>query len=138
MKKHWTQNAKLVITIACTKQGSVWHMKQEPRHRHPQVRADMLSLRRPLLMLQPPRLQTVMMKFPFHVSHPVLPWFSAIEMTRIFSAPSASLFVLHFFALHLLHRLVAVADALLGMVNIDLHLLLLFAEVHYGGRKMQT
>jgi hypothetical protein len=79
-----------------------------------------LSLRRPLLILQPPRLQTVMMKFPFHV----LPWFSVIEMTRIFSAPLASLLVLHFFALYLLHRLVAVVDALLGMVNIDLLLLL--------------
>jgi hypothetical protein len=83
----------------------------------------------PMLLL--PRLQTVMTKFSFHVSHNVLLWFCVMVMLRFLShAPMFLAFTppppLLLFALNLPCRLAAVADALLGMVNSDLLLLLVF------------
>jgi hypothetical protein len=78
-----------------------------------------------LPVLQLPCLQTVMMKFPFHVSHTVLLWFRAMGMLRLLSAPRSFLPPpppLLLFALNLPCRLAATADALSGM---DLRLLLL-------------
>jgi hypothetical protein len=66
---------------------------------------------------------------PFRVFHPILIWFRVIVMRR-FLFPLPSFLVsppLHVpvFAPSLPRRLVAEDDAFLGMVNIDLHLLLL-------------
>jgi hypothetical protein len=62
----------------------------------------------PMLLL--PLLPTVMTKFSFRMSHTVLIWFCVMVM------------------LNLPCRLAAVADALLGMVNSDLLLLLLLLQ----------
>jgi hypothetical protein len=84
-------------------------------------------LRDLLLTLQPPHLQTVMMKFPFRGFHPVLVWFRSTVMLRFlfhalcFLVPPP--FPVHLFAFHLACRLVAVADALLAMLKLDLRLL---------------
>jgi hypothetical protein len=82
----------------------------------------------PVLLL--PRLPTVMMKFPFGVSHTVLLWFRAMVMLRFSSsAPAFLAFLppppLQLFALNLPCSLAAVADALPLPVNIHLLLLLL-------------
>jgi hypothetical protein len=81
-------------------------------------------------MLLLPRLPTAMTKFSFRVSHTVLLWFCVMVMLRFLSrAPVFLAFPppppLILFALNLPCRLVAVANALLGMVNSDLLLLLL-------------
>jgi hypothetical protein len=86
------------------------------------VRMSHLSIV-PVLLL--PRLLTVMMKFPFSISHTVLLWFCVMVMLRsLFHGP-----VFHAFppplpfillALDLPCRLAADADALLGMVNSEL------------------
>jgi hypothetical protein len=69
----------------------------------------------PMLLFH--RLQTVLMKFRFHVSHTVLRWFRVMVMLRFLSrAPVFFAFPppppLLLFALNLLCRLAAVADAL--------------------------
>jgi hypothetical protein len=82
-----------------------------------------------------PRLPTVMMNFPFHVSYIVLLWFLVMVMLRFLPcAPAflafAPLLPLLLFALNLLfalrlpRKLAATADALSGMVDTDLLLLL--------------
>jgi hypothetical protein len=84
-------------------------------------------------MLRPPCLKAVVIKFPFRVFQPVLLWFRVIVMMRFlfrvlcFRVPLALPFPL--FALPLPHRLVALASALLGMVNIDLLLHLLVLQI---------
>jgi hypothetical protein len=82
----------------------------------------------PMLLL--PLLPTVMMKFSFRMSHTVLIWFCVMVMLRFLSRTPVFLAFpppppLVLFALNLPYRLAAVADALLGMVNSDLLLLLL-------------
>jgi hypothetical protein len=77
-------------------------------------------------MLLLPRLPTLMMKFPFRVSHTVLLWFRVMVMLRFLShAPVFLASPLPLFALNLPCRLAAATDALFGMVNSDLLLLLL-------------
>jgi hypothetical protein len=80
-----------------------------------------------LLMPRPPRLQIVMMKFTFRVFHPVLLWFRVIVMSRFLFRAQCFLdpppLPVPLFAPALPRRLMAVTDALLGMVNIDLLLL---------------
>jgi hypothetical protein len=83
-----------------------------------------------LLFLQVHHLQTVPMKFPFGVFHPVLLWFRVIVMMRFQSHTQDFLVFppslpLPLFALNLPRRLAAIADAFLGMVNIDWLLLVL-------------
>jgi hypothetical protein len=81
----------------------------------------------PILLL--PCLPTVLTKFSFCVSHTVLLWFCVMVMLRFLSPapvflafpPPPSLLL---FALNLPCELAALADALLGMVNSDLLLLL--------------
>jgi hypothetical protein len=81
----------------------------------------------PMLLL--PRLPTVMMTFPFHVSHTALLWFLAMMMLRFLSC--APMFLAYYpppppllvFSLNLPCRLAAAADALSGMVVYDLLLL---------------
>jgi hypothetical protein len=79
-------------------------------------------------MLWPPQLQTVMMKFPFCVFHPVLLWFRGMAMMRfLFRAACilvCPLLPIPLCALVLPSRLVAMVNALLGMVYIDSLLLL--------------
>jgi hypothetical protein len=73
-------------------------------------------------MLPLPRLPTVMMKFPFRVSHTVLLWFRVMVMLRFLSCtpvffafpPPPPLLL---FALNLPCRLAAAVDALSGMVS---------------------
>jgi hypothetical protein len=88
----------------------------------------------PLLSLLPmlliPRLLTVMMKFPFRVSHRVLLWFRVMVFLRFLSSapvflafPASPLLLL--FAFNLPYRLAGAADALSGMVNSDLLLFFL-------------
>jgi hypothetical protein len=81
----------------------------------------------PVLLL--PRLLTKMMKFLFRVSHAVLLCFRVMVMLRIlFRAPVFLTFPPSPFLLlcdfNLPRRLAAVADALSGIVNTNLHLLL--------------
>jgi hypothetical protein len=81
-------------------------------------------------MLLLPRLPTVMMTFPFRVSHTILLWFRVMVMLRFLSYALVLLAVpppppLLSFALSLPRRLAAAADALSGMVNTDLLLLLI-------------
>jgi hypothetical protein len=82
-----------------------------------------------LLMLQPPRLQIVKMNFPFRLFHPVLLWFRVLVVMRFlfrvlcFLVPPPLSVPLFPFVRPC--TLVAVADALLVMVNIDLRLLCL-------------
>jgi hypothetical protein len=68
-----------------------------------------------LLMLQPPRLQTVLMKFPFCVLNPVLLWLHVIVIMRfVFHALCFLIpppLPIPLFALALPRSLVAVADA---------------------------
>jgi hypothetical protein len=73
-------------------------------------------------MLRPPCLQIVMMKFPFCAFQAPLLWFRVIAMTKFFFhalwflvPPSLPV---SWFALALPRMLVAVGDALLGMVGI--------------------
>jgi hypothetical protein len=87
-------------------------------------------------MLLPPRLPTVMMKFPFHVSNTVLLWFRVMVHVMLRFLSRAPVFLafpppppLIFFALNLPCRLMAAADALSGMVDSDMRLLLL---LHYS------
>jgi hypothetical protein len=80
----------------------------------------------PVLLL--PRLPTVMMKFPFRISLTVLLWFCVMVMLRFLSCTPVFLAFppppsLQLFALNLPCRLVAAADALLGMIYTDLLLL---------------
>jgi hypothetical protein len=79
-------------------------------------------------MLQPPHLQQVMMKFAFHVFHPILLWFRVIVTIRVLFRvlcclvqpyPPVSLF-----ALSLPSRVVAAPDALWGTGHTNLFLLL--------------
>jgi hypothetical protein len=75
----------------------------------------------------------VLTKFSFHASHTVLLWFCVMVMLRLLSRalvflafpPSPPLLL---FALNLPCKLAAVADALLGMVNSYLLLLLLLGN----------
>jgi hypothetical protein len=90
------------------------------------------STTQPLLfMLQPPCLQIVATKFPFRVFHTALLWFFCdrddehLIPSPMLSRPSSTSAPL--FALSLPHTLVAIADDLLRMVNINLLLLLLKA-----------
>jgi hypothetical protein len=81
----------------------------------------------PMLLL--PRLPTEGITFPFHVSHTVLLWFRVTVMLRFLSLTKALLAFppsrpLLLFALNLPCTLAAAADALLGMVNSDVLLLL--------------
>jgi hypothetical protein len=87
------------------------------------------------LLLMLPRLPTVMMKFLFHVSRFILLWFHVMVMlqflpfTPAFLAFAPQLSPLLFahnllFALNRPRRLEAVADALSGMVNTEVLLLL--------------
>jgi hypothetical protein len=92
-------------------------------------------------MLLPPRLQIATMKFPFRISYPALTytdkgrqdrkispkvcvfhldllWFRVIVMTRFLFLVPPPLLPVPFFALVLPRR--PVANALLGMANIDL------------------
>jgi hypothetical protein len=83
-----------------------------------------------LSMLLLPRRLTVMMKFPFRVSHTALLWFRVMVMLRFLScAPVFLAFPppppLLLFAPNLPCRLAATADALSGMDNSNLLLLLL-------------
>jgi hypothetical protein len=75
-------------------------------------------------MLRPHPKQTVVLKFPFRVFHLLLLWFWVTAMMRfLFRVLRFLVFPplpFLFFALDLPCRLVA--DALLGMVDIDLHL----------------
>jgi hypothetical protein len=76
-------------------------------------------------MLWLPRLQTVMIKFSFHL---VLLWFRVVVERFLFPALCFVAFPplpIPLVALAPSRRLVAVADTLLGIVNIDLLLLLL-------------
>jgi hypothetical protein len=87
----------------------------------------------PMLLL--PRLPTVMTKFSFHVSHIGLLWFCVMVMLRFLSHATVFLAFtppppLLLFALNLPLRLAAVADALSGMVNSDVLLLLLVFQTH--------
>jgi hypothetical protein len=81
----------------------------------------------PMLLL--PRLRTSLTKFSFRGSRTVLLWFYVVVMLRFFSRLVFLAFLppppLLLFALNLPCRLAAVADALLGMVNSNLLLLLL-------------
>jgi hypothetical protein len=83
-----------------------------------------------LLTLHP--LAAVIMKFPFRSFHPVLVWFRATVMLRFlfhalcFLVPPP--FPVHLFAFHLACRRVAVANALLAMLKLDLRLL--FTALH--------
>jgi hypothetical protein len=81
-------------------------------------------------MLWLPCLQTVMMKFSFHL---VLLWFRVVVKRFLFPALCFVAFPplpIPLVALALSRRLVAVADTLLGIVNIDLLLLLLLLRHH--------
>jgi hypothetical protein len=79
-------------------------------------------------MLLLPCLPAVMMKSPIRVSHTVLLWFRVMVMLRFLSCALVFLAFPHpspllLFALHLPCRLVAVANALSGMLYSDLLLL---------------
>jgi hypothetical protein len=81
-----------------------------------------------LLMLQPPHLQRVMVKFTSGISHSVLLWFLLIEMILLqrflcFLVPPP--LPVPLFDLALPPGLWAWLDAFLGVVNMDLLLLLL-------------
>jgi hypothetical protein len=90
----------------------------------------------PVLLL--PRLPTVMKKFPFCPSHPVLLWFRVMVMLRFLSRATMSFDFPHppalqMFALNLPRRLAAGADALSDMVDTDLLFLLLQPTPNVGG-----
>jgi hypothetical protein len=75
-------------------------------------------------VLRPPHLQTVMMKFPFLVSHPFLLCFRLNDSDDEVLVPQPPLSCLSYTSCPFVrpappHRRVAVADALLGMVNLD-------------------
>jgi hypothetical protein len=81
----------------------------------------------PLLLLPP--LPTVMMKFPFRAPPTILLWLHVLVMLRFLSCGQAFLTLtpplpLLLFTLDLPCRLAAAADALLGLVNTDLLLVL--------------
>jgi hypothetical protein len=82
-----------------------------------------------LLVPLPPRLQIEMMTFPVCIFQSALLWFCVNVMKRfLLRAPLLPFphpLPVPFFAPRLPCRLVAVADALLGMINIDLRLLFL-------------
>jgi hypothetical protein len=87
----------------------------------------------PVLLL--PCLLTVMMKFLFRVSHAVLHWFRVMVMLQFLSCAPAVLAALPpppllLFALDVPGRLAASADALSGMVNTHLLLLLSCSTMH--------
>jgi hypothetical protein len=87
----------------------------------------------PMMLL--PRLPTVMTKFSFRVSHTALLWYCVMVMLRFFSRAAVFLAfppLLLLFALNLPCRLVAMAHALLGVVNSDLLLLLLTSQCTYA------
>jgi hypothetical protein len=73
------------------------------------------------LTLEPSILRTVMMKSPFRILYPILLWFHVIVLMRLFFCVLCFLvpppLPIPLFALPC--RLLAVADALLGMVNIN-------------------
>jgi hypothetical protein len=81
-----------------------------------------------LLLLQPCYLQPALIKIPFRSFHPVLLWFRDMVMRRLLSSAQYLLafppsLPLPLFTLDLPRRLAALADALSGMVNLDLLLL---------------
>jgi hypothetical protein len=91
------------------------------------VKSDLLLL---LLwpMLQLPRLLTPIMKFPFCVLYTILLWFRVTMIMRFLSRAQGLLdftpsLPLPLFVLNLYRRPAAVADALSGMVNMDVLLL---------------
>jgi hypothetical protein len=81
----------------------------------------------PVLLL--PHLLTVPMTFPFRVSPTALPWFRVLVMLRFLLCTKAFLALapplpLLLFAVNLPFMLAAAADALSGVLNTDLHLLM--------------